>query len=45
KEKLLENAQHLLEAINNAKPAAVKGNLIKTASISTTMGPGLRLIL
>ncbi|MBN1869948.1 MAG: 50S ribosomal protein L1 [Candidatus Omnitrophica bacterium] len=45
KEKLLENVKHLVEAINHAKPAAVKGNLIKTASLTTTMGPGLRVAL
>ncbi|MBF0521497.1 MAG: 50S ribosomal protein L1 [Candidatus Omnitrophica bacterium] len=45
KEKLLENAQYLIDAIEHAKPAAVKGNLIKTLSLSTTMGPGLRIAL
>ncbi|HSA31488.1 MAG TPA: 50S ribosomal protein L1 [Candidatus Omnitrophota bacterium] len=43
KEQLLENAKHLLEAVDHAKPASVKGNLIKTLSISTTMGPGLNI--
>ena len=45
KEKLKENFDQLLDAINHAKPASVKGNLIKTASLSTTMGPGLRIDL
>lgn len=45
KEKLLENTKHLLDAINHAKPSAVKGNLIKTASLTTTMGPGLKVLL
>jgi len=45
KEKLLENAQHLIDAINHAKPMAVKVNLIKSLSVSTTMGPGLRIAL
>ena len=45
KEKLLENIKHLIEAIQHAKPAAVKGNLIKGASLTTTMGPGLRVAL
>ncbi len=44
-EKLLENTRHLIDAINHAKPAAVKGNFIKTASITTTMGPGLKVQL
>lgn len=41
KDQLLDNAKQLLEAINHAKPNAVKGNLIKTMSVSTSMGPGL----
>ncbi|MCK4881746.1 MAG: 50S ribosomal protein L1, partial [Candidatus Omnitrophica bacterium] len=45
KEKLLENTTHLIEAINHSKPAAVKGSLIKTVSLTTTMGPGLRVAL
>lgn len=45
KEKLLENVKHLIEAINHSKPVAVKGSLIKTASLTTTMGPGLRVAL
>ena len=45
KEKLLENAKHLIEAINHSKPVAVKGSLIKTVSLTTTMGPGLRVAL
>lgn len=45
KEKLMENFVQLVDAINHAKPAAIKGNLIKTASLSTTMGPGLRIAL
>ena len=45
KEKLLENVKHLIEAINHSKPVAVKGSLIKTVSITTTMGPGLRVAL
>ncbi len=42
---LLENAQHLIDAVNHAKPAAVKGILIKSCFLSTTMGPGIRLVL
>lgn len=45
KEKLLENIKHVVEAINQAKPIAVKGNLVKNLSLTTTMGPGLRLAL
>lgn len=45
KEKILENAKHLLEAINHAKPMSIKGHLIKNLSVSTTMGPGLRIAI
>ena len=45
KEKLLENTKHLIDAINHSKPTAVKGNLIKSASLTTTMGPGLKVLL
>src|SRR3989338_9304645 len=45
KGKLLDNASHLIEAINHAKPASVKGNLLKNVSLTTTMGPGLKVVL
>ncbi len=40
-EKLQENYQTIIDAIIKAKPAAAKGQYIKSISISTTMGPGL----
>ena len=40
-EKLLENYNCIIEAIIKARPAAAKGQYIKSVSISTTMGPGL----
>ena len=40
-EKLLENYETIMEAIIKAKPAASKGQYIKSVSVSTTMGPGL----
>ena len=40
-EKLLENYQTILDAIIKAKPAAAKGQYIKSISVSTTMGPGI----
>ncbi|MDP8213420.1 MAG: 50S ribosomal protein L1 [Candidatus Zapsychrus exili] len=45
KDKLMENIKHLVDAINAAKPIAVKGHLIKSSSITTTMGPGLKVAL
>lgn len=45
KEQVTENARHLIEAINHARPSSVKGNLIKNISLSTTMGPGLKVAL
>ena len=39
--KIAENLQALVEAILKARPAACKGNYIKTAVIHTTMGPAI----
>jgi len=44
-EALAENAKALVDAINGARPASAKGTYIKRASISSTMGPGLRVSL
>ena len=41
--KLTENLKTLMEAIIKAKPSAAKGAYIKSAVISTTMGPGIKL--
>lgn len=43
KEKLLENYQALLDAIVKAKPAAAKGQYIKSIAIASTMGPGVKV--
>ena len=40
-DKLLENYNCIIDSIIKAKPAAAKGQYIKSVSISTTMGPGL----
>ena len=40
-DKLLENYETVMNAIIKAKPAAAKGQYIRSVAISTTMGPGL----
>ncbi len=42
-EKLQENLDTLMNAIVKAKPAATKGQYIKSCVIATTMGPGIKL--
>ena len=42
-QKLVENLRVLMEAIIKAKPAAAKGTYIRSAVISSTMGPGIKL--
>jgi large subunit ribosomal protein L1 len=42
-EALKENFLSLIAAVNKAKPAAAKGAFLKKVTISTTMGPGIRL--
>ena len=41
--KLQENLRTLMEAIIKAKPAAAKGTYIRSAVLSSTMGPGIKL--
>ncbi len=41
--KLQENILALLDALVKAKPSAAKGTYVKKISLSTTMGPGLRI--
>jgi large subunit ribosomal protein L1 len=41
--KLLDNAKTLMETLIKAKPAASKGQYVKSVSMSSTMGPGIRL--
>ena len=42
-EQLADNFQTLIDAINKAKPAAVKGQYLKTVTLTSTMGPGVKI--
>lgn len=42
-EKIYENYRTLIDAVIKAKPAAAKGQYIKSATLTTTMGPSIRL--
>jgi len=42
-EKLLDNARVVLAAIVRAKPASAKGNYVQGVTLSTTMGPGIKI--
>jgi large subunit ribosomal protein L1 len=42
-DKLLENAQSLIQAVLRAKPAAAKGKFVQSVTICSTMGPGVSL--
>lgn len=44
-EKLLENLTAVIEAVVKAKPSGAKGQYIKSASLTTSMGPGINLDL
>lgn len=43
KEKLINNFKALLEGLFKAKPQAVKGQFVKSISVSTTMGPSIKV--
>jgi large subunit ribosomal protein L1 len=42
-ERLLDNATTFIQAVAKAKPAAAKGRYMRSVTISTTMGPGIRI--
>ncbi len=42
-EQLTDNFQSLIDAINKAKPATLKGQYLKTVTLTSTMGPGVKL--
>ena len=41
--KLLENTKTLLDAVIRSKPSSSKGHYLKSISVSSTMGPGIKL--
>ncbi len=42
-EQLADNFQTLIDAVNKARPSAVKGQFLKSVTLSSTMGPGVKL--
>ncbi len=42
-DKLLENANSVIQAVVKAKPSAAKGKYVKSATLGSTMGPGVHL--
>ena len=43
KEKLLENFEAVMNALIKAKPSAAKGTYLRSVSVSSTMGPGIKV--
>lgn len=44
-DQLYDNAARVLEAINEAKPASVKGKFIRSLSLSSSMNPGIKIAI
>ena len=42
-EQLTDNLQTLIDAINKVRPAAVKGQYLKSVTLTSTMGPGVKI--
>jgi large subunit ribosomal protein L1 len=42
-QKLLDNAKVIIDSVNRAKPSTSKGKYLKAISISSTMGPGVKI--
>ena len=42
-EQLTDNFQTLMGAINKARPAALKGQFLKSVTVTPTMGPGVKV--
>ena len=41
--KILDNVKSVIRAVDKSRPQSVKGKFVKNVSISTTMGPGVKL--
>lgn len=44
-DKLYDNASRVIEALNEARPASIKGRFVRSLSIASSMNPGLKLII
>lgn len=44
-DKIVQNAQALIDVVTKARPATVKGIYVKNITLSSTMGPGLGIVL
>jgi large subunit ribosomal protein L1 len=44
-DKICDNASRVIEALNEAKPASVKGKFVESIFITSSMNPGLRLAI
>ena len=42
-EQITDNFQTLIDAINKARPAAVKGQFLRSVTLTSTMGPGVKI--
>jgi large subunit ribosomal protein L1 len=42
-EQLVQNASSIIDAVIRAKPSAAKGRYLRSVSVSSTMGPGIKL--
>jgi large subunit ribosomal protein L1 len=43
RDQLLQNAHAVIEELTRAKPAAAKGRYLRGVTLSSTMGPGVRI--
>jgi large subunit ribosomal protein L1 len=44
-QQLMDNLATLMDAVNKAKPSGAKGQYLRAVTLTTTMGPGIRLDL